>query len=380
MSSLYVHIPFCVRKCLYCDFYSIEDRSMMSMFLRALDREMHAYASYSEPSGVETIFVGGGTPSLLAPEHLQGILGTLASQFTLRPDAEITVETNPGTVDAEKLSAYRSLGVNRLSIGVQSFCDRELQFLRRIHTREEALRCFALARQAGFGNISIDLIFSLPGQTLAQWKANLQQAIALAPDHLSVYSLIVEDRTPLARMVSEGRVLPCPTDLEAEFYEFTMSFLADHGFEQYEISNYAKPGYRSRHNASYWSHRNYLGFGPSAHSFWQEPGERSGRRWWNLANVHQYCEMLNDHRLPVASEETLGIDELVAERIFLGLRSDGVELERLHADLGFEFLRHQHEIVRELVDRGLAVLENHTLRLTSKGFLLCDEICERLLR
>jgi oxygen-independent coproporphyrinogen-3 oxidase len=379
MSSLYFHIPFCERKCIYCDFYSIENHSSMLDFLGALGREIQAYAAYGAYEKVETIFFGGGTPSLLTPDQLHGILRMLTSTFTLTPDPEITLEANPGTVDAEKLSAYRSLGVNRLSIGMQSFHDDELRFLGRIHTREQAIQCFALAREAGFQNVSIDLIFSLPGQRLGQWEENLNQAVALNPEHLSVYSLIVEEQTPLARMVSAGQVAANPIELEAEFYEFAMRFLADHGFEQYEVSNFAKHGYRSRHNANYWAHGNYLGFGPSAHSFWEVPGQRSGRRWWNFANVQQYCGMLADNRLPVASEEMLDADDLVRERIFLGLRSEGVHLGRLHTDFGFELLRHQHDIIMNLVDQEFAVLKDHALRLTPRGYLLCDEICARLL-
>lgn len=379
MSSIYLHIPFCERKCIYCDFCSIENRSAIPEFLRALDREIIAYTPYGQREQVETIFLGGGTPSLLTPDQLGEIFRTLSSTFTVASEPEITLEANPGTLDEAKLMAYRSLGINRLSIGIQSFHDHELQFLGRIHTKEDAVQSFDLARKAGFQNISVDLIFSLPGQTLDQWKENLGHAVALAPDHLSVYSLIVEEHTPLARMVSSGQVTAASVELEAEFYEFAMKFLGDHGFEQYEVSNFARRGCRSRHNANYWEHGNYLGFGPSAHSFWQGPGLESGRRWWNVSNVQQYCGMLAEHRLPVASEELLEIDALIRERIFLGLRSDGVHLGRLHSDYGHELLRNRQEIITDLVREGLARRDDHVLRLTPRGYLLCDEICERLL-
>ncbi len=373
MASLYLHIPFCEKKCAYCDFYSIENFTRVEDFLAALHREIGRYAEYAGKETFETIFFGGGTPSLLSPHHLEGILTDLHNTFTIEPEAEITVETNPGTVTQEKLAAYRALGVNRLSIGVQSFHEDELKFLTRIHDSSQAVRCVELARRAGFDNVSIDLIYALPGQTLARWEETLRKAIVLQPNHISAYGLIVEDGTPLARMVQAHLVSPKPPDEEAEFYELTMAFLEAHGFEQYEVSNYARPGYRSRHNYNYWRHANYLGFGPSAHSFWKEDG-RTARRWWNIPNLSHYCLSLQDGRLPILQQESLDAAQLLGEEIFLGLRSDGVSLQTL---------RHRATSVRSLipslVDEGVAVIENGILRLTRKGYLLCDEIAARLM-
>lgn len=379
MSSVYIHIPFCEKKCLYCDFYSIENHSAFDRFLNSLRREVGLYAKFGNRSAFETVFFGGGTPSLLTPHQLESINDRLRSTFNITIDAEVTLETNPGTVSGAKLRAYRALGINRLSIGIQSFHENELLFLGRIHTREEAIKCVELARQAGFENINVDLIFSLPGQDLKQWEKNLQQAVALDPAHISAYSLIVEDHTPLARMVNAGQVSPSSVEVEAEMYEFTMSFLEERGFEHYEVSNYARPGYRSRHNTNYWNHSNYLGFGPSAHSFWRNPSDSSGHRWWNIANISHYCDRLADDRLPIVSEEEIGSRDLVTERIFLGLRSDGVSLSALRSDFGVDLLHHQHEIIKGLVDEHLVIVEDHTLRLTQKGYLLCDEICARLM-
>jgi len=378
-SSLYIHIPFCERKCIYCDFYSLENQSAMSTYVDALLREIYAYASYGEKTEFDTLFFGGGTPSLLSPPQLEAILVSLASTFLIRPDAEITVEVNPGTVDEEKLSAYRAMGVNRLSIGIQSFHDDELKFLGRIHNREEALRCYWTARRVGFENISVDLIFSIPGQGLERWHANLEEAVALGPEHLSVYSLIVEDGTPLSRMVDVKQIVQNPVEEEARQFELAMSFLADHGFDHYEVSNYAKPGFRSRHNSNYWSHHNYLGFGPSAHSFWQSASGQAARRWWNIASVTEYCERILDRRLPIASEEQLDAGQLITEQVFLGLRSDGVQLRSLTKDFGFDLLDRQREMINHLVEEQLAIVQSETLRLTPKGYLLCDEISERLL-
>jgi len=379
VASLYLHIPFCEKKCVYCDFYSIETLSHMEEFLAGLTVEMELYAERGAGTRFDTIFFGGGTPSLLTPEQLDRILTSLHSWYAVSSDAEITLETNPGTITPEKLQAYRTLGINRLSIGVQSFDERELQFLGRIHDSRQAVEAVTMARKAGFDNISIDLIYSLPGQSLEEWTSTLERGLALGPQHVSAYSLIVEDNTPLARMVKARQVSPNPIEAEAALFELTMRVMERNGFEHYEVSNYAKPGFRSRHNYAYWSHENYLGFGPSAHSFWRANDRRSGERWANMANVSAYVGRLSEREAPVSFRETVGVQELVNERIFLGLRSDGVNVEHLREEFGIELRADQRAMIRALVDGRLAVLEREVLRLTSKGFLLCDEIAGRLM-
>jgi oxygen-independent coproporphyrinogen III oxidase len=289
------------------------------------------------------------------------------------------VEVNPGTVSREKLSAYRKLGVNRLSIGIQSFHAAELQFLGRIHDADQAVRCVEDARAAGFDNLSIDLIYSLPDQTHDRWRRTLERAMELGPEHVSAYSLIVEDQTPLARMVAAGQVKTAPTDAEAGLYTMTMEFMERHGFEHYEVSNYARPGYRSRHNSAYWTHDNYIGLGPSAHSFWRAPDGRTARRWANIANLSIYLERLRKGDPATGFEETVSAGELVNERIFLGLRNDGLDLAGLQREYGVA-LRSIHGVVVDgLIEEGLALLREGVLRLTPRGFLLCDEIAGRLM-
>ncbi len=349
----------------------------MDDFLAALHREIDLNAAYCGQETFETIFFGGGTPSLLESVQLESILEHLHKTFHVTRDAEITLETNPGTVTLEKLASYRNLGVNRLSIGIQSFHEDELKFLGRIHDSLQAVQCVERARQAGFDNVSVDLIFSVPGQTIARWQENLRRALSLEPQHISAYSLIVEDNTPLARMVRSKLISTNPIETEADLYEITMATMEANGFEHYEVSNYAKPGYRSRHNYNYWCHEKYLGFGPSAHSFWRD--DHNSRRWWNIANISTYCERLRDNRLPVASSEEITAKELANERIFLGLRSDGLNLDQLRLDLGVELPTHQRNIIQQLVDERIATLEYDRLRLTSKGFLLCDEVSEQLM-
>lgn len=379
MASLYLHIPFCERKCVYCDFYSIENIAPMDSFLASLDREIALAADQGGGTEFDTVFFGGGTPSLLAPAQLEKILGRLFGTFAIARDAEVTLETNPGTVTPEKLAAYRSLGINRLSIGVQSFREAELNFLSRIHTGAEALDCVAMARRAGFDNLSLDLMYALPGQTRAQWEETLRRAIGLAPDHLSAYGLIVEDNTPLARMVAARQVAPSPVEAEAALYELTMEVLAEHGFEHYEVSNYARPGKRSRHNYAYWSHVNYLAFGPSAHGFWREGGWQSATRWSNVANLSTYTQKLSGGELPVAFRETVEARQLMNERIFLGLRSDGLDFARFAHDFGSGMPAAARTLADALVAEGKAFMAGDVLRLTQEGFLLCDEIARRMM-
>ena len=304
-------------------------------------------------------------------------MGALRRAFAIAPGAEITLETNPGTVTAGKLSAFRSLGINRLSIGIQSFDEEELRFLGRIHDGPGAVRCVEDARAAGFTNVSVDLIYSLPSQTRASWDATLSRALALGPDHVSAYSLIVEDGTPLARMVAAKLVSPNPLEAEASLYEHTMAVMERAGFEHYEVSNYARPGFRSRHNSAYWSHEGYLGFGPSAHSFWQAGPGGVPLRWGNAPALNRYCDALRKGELPVAMREEVTHAQLCNERIFLGLRSAGVDLRTLERE--FNLPADRLELARALVGEGSAVLDGGTLRLTDRGYMLCDEIAARMM-
>lgn len=377
-ASLYVHIPFCERKCLYCDFYSVTDTERVEDFLSGLMREISLQGDRGDGVIFETIFFGGGTPSLLTPAQVGSILSHLHAAFRIMADAEVTLEANPGTVTGDTLRAFRSLGINRLSIGIQSFHDHELKALGRIHDRAEAFHCIEHARAAGFDNISLDLIYSIPGQTLTEWEDNLRAAVSLSPQHIAAYSLIVEDGTPFARMVQAGEVRMNPADLEAEMYERAMELLGIHGYEHYEVSNYALPGFRCQHNTNYWSHKDYLGFGPSAHSFWRGSDGTSGRRWWNVADLSTYVDRLKDGALAVESEEQIDTRTMLNERIFLGLRSSGVDLAKLRRDFGYDLKFQQEDAVRWLLEEQMTILDGDILRLTSKGYLLCDDICSKL--
>lgn len=290
--SLYLHLPFCVRKCRYCDFLSGPyDAAVRRRYLRALETEIQlsaeTFGNGNERLSADTVFLGGGTPSLLDADELAHLMAVLSESFRILPGAEITMECNPGTVDREKLLAFREAGINRLSIGVQSFRDEELKLLGRIHTAEEAKQCVLDARWAGFDNISLDLISALPGQNIDQWIESLREAAALAPEHISAYSLILEDGTPLKEAALEGKLPRLPDeDEDRKMYHETRSFLAEHGYHRYEISNYAKKGFESRHNSGYWTGHPYLGFGIGAASFY------AGCRWSHTRSMTSYLQAL----------------------------------------------------------------------------------------
>ena len=299
-SALYIHIPFCDHKCIYCDFYSIITSGNIDPFLSSLKKEIDYYSGiYSEGREFSSIFFGGGTPSLMTPAYIAGIIEHLKAKFIIKDDAEVTLETNPGTVDKKKLKLFRQAGINRLSVGIQSFHNDELKFLTRIHDSRTAVETILNAAEAGFENISLDLIFNLPGQSKEKWAENLKQAVALPIKHLSAYSLILERGTILNKMVLDKKVVLQDEDYDAELYEYTMEFLQAHNFSQYEVSNFCLPGCECRHNNAYWKYRDYLSFGTSAHSF------INGKRWWNYSSLKKYIHEIATNGNAIAGSEII---------------------------------------------------------------------------
>ncbi|MBN1398066.1 MAG: radical SAM family heme chaperone HemW [Bacteroidetes bacterium] len=384
MASIYIHIPFCEHKCIYCDFYSVvpaetgtEGYSQRQQYISSLKAEIEILAeNKSCNESIGTIFFGGGTPSLLHPSEIEQILDTLAAHFSIEAGAEITLEANPGTVDKNKLADFRTAGINRISIGIQSFHDDDLKFLTRIHSSSEAKKCVKDASEAGFENISFDLIFSLPGQTLSRWKSNLEQAVELQPAHISCYSLSVEPKTPLFYMIQSRQAAQVEMERDADLYEFTIDFLSSHGYEQYEVSNFARrdpaSDFKCRHNLNYWNHSNYLGFGPSAHSFW------INERWWNISNLSEYIKKINIRTLPVSEREKLTAAQLMEEAIFLGLRSEGIDLNGFRRKFSRDLSAENERVISELIKQDKIILVNGRMRLTAKGYVICDEICQKL--
>lgn len=313
VDALYIHLPFCVRKCLYCDFLSVpftDDRA--EDYTGAVCRELSLKSSLFAP--LRTLYIGGGTPTLLGEERLSRLLCCVRDTCRLAPDTEITLEANPGTVSRALLELLHALGVNRLSIGVQSFQNSELSMLGRIHDSAEAEQAIALARRLGFNNISLDLMYGIPGQALETWKATLAQAVRLGAAHISAYELTPEQGTPLTNLLESGKLQLPDEELVLDMYGYAIDFLGRQGYQQYEISNFARPGLECRHNLNYWNRGEYVGVGAGAHSF------VGGARCYNSSDLAAYETELRAGRLPQTEEQALTDTEVLREYIFLGLR------------------------------------------------------------
>jgi len=371
MSGIYLHIPFCDTKCIYCDFYSITNHENKNRFLTSIIKEIEYYSNKLQDRTFDTVFFGGGTPSLMDLGDFERIFEALYKNYSISNQSEITIEANPGTLTKEKLADFRKLPVNRMSFGVQSFIDSDLEFLTRIHTAEEAISSVRTAQDSGFDNLNIDLIFALPKQTLEMWQYNLNQAVSLNTKHISAYSLIFEEGTVLNNLKRLGKVKEIDIELEREMFDFTSEFLKEHGFEHYEISNFAMPGYECRHNLKYWQRQEYISFGPSASSF------ISSKRWTNIKNLNKYIERIELNTEAKDFEEVIDEDKAVNEFIFLGLRSKGIDVNDFNQLFKSDFKNKYLHSISVLVYNGFAKMESDILRLTPKGYAVCDEIAAR---
>lgn len=370
--GLYVHIPFCQHKCSYCDFYSVVSLRNVDRFVAALQREIVLYRDFlSEDVIITSIFWGGGTPSLMTLEQTARIAGVIVQSFRLAEHVEWTVEANPGTIDRQKLLLYRELGINRISFGVQSFDATELRFLERIHSADDAIAAVEIARDTGFDNINIDLMYGLPCQQARTYRQSLETACKLGVEHISAYSLVYEQGTPLYHKLQHGMIVPLSEEEEFELYAMTVDMLSSHEYKQYEVSNFARPGKQCAHNLCYWRCGEYLGVGPSAHS------HMDGARWSNVRSVERYCELLQSGSYPIAHREQLTTEQQRLERLFLGMRSEGVKLEWLLHEC-------RHDMLVPMLERwcreGLATVSDDHLCLTWRGYFLCDALTLELLR
>ena len=363
--ELYVHIPFCVRKCQYCDFLSgPSDEETKDRYIEALLKEIRA-AEHTENYEIVSVFIGGGTPSALKAEAIASIMRTLQEQFFFCEDAEVTIEANPGTVDLEKLTIYRNVGINRLSLGLQSTDAEELKLLGRIHSYEEFLKSYEWAREAGFSNINIDLMFAIPGQTGEAWRQHLYQVAELNPEHISAYSLIIEEGTPFAE---QNLDLP-DEDTEYQMYEDTAEILERYGYRQYEISNYAKQGYMCRHNAGYWQRREYLGFGLGASSLY------GGMRFSNTRRMQEY---LKESRNPDQIRKDVTVllrNERIEEFMFLGLRmTEGISEKKFEENFDVRLMDVYGNILQKYEETGFMEHIETKWRLTRKGIHVSNHI------
>jgi oxygen-independent coproporphyrinogen-3 oxidase len=369
--GLYIHIPFCIKKCRYCGFYSTTDLSLIPDFLAGLRREMALCKDFQRE--YDTVYLGGGTPSVLADADLEGLLDAIRTAFTVTPDAEITLEANPGDFTPGMLAVLKQAGVNRLNIGCQSFDDATLELLGRRHRGQEAAAAIPMARDAGFTNLGIDLLYGLPGPAEASfsaWLATLETALAFAPEHLSCYQLTLEPGTPLALAKERGECSLPDSDLQARYFFRTAEILEAAGYGQYEVSNFARAApFQSRHNGKYWRHVPYLGLGPAAHSF-----DGSLRRW-NHRSLGAYLAALAAGKPPVAHCERLSSEELRLEALFLGLRTRrGIDLEDFKRRYGQDLLRDKKEILKRLREERLVELEDGFVRPTHAGMAVADSL------
>jgi oxygen-independent coproporphyrinogen-3 oxidase len=372
MAGIYVHIPFCRQACHYCDFHFSTNLKFQTDLLDALRKELSFQNDYLEGEKIDTIYFGGGTPSILGASDISDILESIHRNFKINSAAEVTLEANPDDLSKEKLHALKAIGINRLSIGIQSFDDHVLKFLNRVHNAEMALDSVQSARDMGFENISIDLIYAIPGQDMNAWKKNIAKAITLSPEHISSYSLTIEEKTVFGKWVSQKKFTVPDDDASASEMMTLIDTLESSGYLHYEVSNFAKPGYIAQHNSSYWHGKKYLGIGPSAHSY------NGYSRQYNISNNHQYRQSIQSGKIP-AAREVLNREDKINDTILTSLRTSwGTNLEKLRVDHDYDLLKVHRAYVDHLLKGNLAVLENNTLILTRSGRLLADKIASDL--
>lgn len=370
MAGVYIHIPFCASKCGYCAFYSVVSATRKNRFLSALDIEMERRSNYLGGEKVGTIYFGGGTPSLLSQGEIGHIINRVRQLFSVEPDAEITLEANPDQLTDDYLKAIHDLGINRLSIGIQSFFDDDLRYLGRRHNGAHARQAIEMAQKEGFGKLTIDLIYGIPTLSVEKWNKNLDIFFATGIEHLSAYALTLEENTVLTHKINKGILAPTDDDLMVEHYNILTERCAAEGFEHYEVSNFSKPGFRSRHNTLYWTGKKYVGFGPSAHSF------DGVSRQWNLANVDKWADSVSTDQS--FEREELTTQDLYNEYIMTGLRTSwGCNLEHVKT-FGSGFYEHCMKQAETYINKGQLIIEDGWLKTTPAGVLFADAIAADL--
>ena len=373
MAGIYIHIPFCKRRCIYCDFFSTIQSEKKPTYIHALCQELEMRKNYLEGEEIETIYLGGGTPSQLTEKELNKIFTSLYNIYKVKEDAEITLEANPDDLTPEYVSMLRRLPINRISMGIQTFQEETLKLLHRRHTARQAIEAFQRCREAGFQNISIDLMYGLPGETLDTWKEDLQQAIALHPEHISAYHLIYEEGTALWKLRDEHQVEEADEDLSVTLFKNLIDELKQAGYQHYEISNFCLPGLHSRHNSSYWTGKKYLGCGPSAHSF------NGSSRQWNIASLDNYLKGIASGK-PNYEIEELDLYTRYNDFVITSIRTCwGMSLSRLRSEYGEELYRYCLRMAKSHLGQGVLEIEEDTLRLTQEGIFISDGIMSDLL-
>lgn len=367
MAGIYIHIPYCKTRCTYCDFFAKTNYTQKNELIQAMLVEIEERKAYlKEP--VSTVYFGGGTPSTFSVQDIDILLKALFSTHTVEEGAEITLEANPDDLSIDYLTDLRKIGVNRLSIGIQSFDNRQLKAINRRHDSKSALECIKFAHRAGFDNISIDLIFGLPYQDLGSWQQQVETAVGLDVQHISAYGLMYEEGTPLYKQMQAGKVIPADDDTMVGMYDLLVKTTAKNGFEQYEISNFAKPGFRSRHNSAYWKQKPYLGIGPSAHSY------DGDTRQWNVSSIPVYCQQVLEQEA-YFEREVLTEQDKYNDFVMVGLRTiEGIDLSLLQIQFGEKLLKYCLDSAYRHVAGGKLRIADNFLRLTPDGIMISDKL------
>ena len=373
MAGIYIHTPFCKRRCIYCDFFSTTQSEKKPAYVHALCQELDMRKNYLEGEDIETIYLGGGTPSQLSQKELEEIFSTLYNIYKVKDNAEITLEANPDDLTPEYVHMLRTLPINRISMGIQTFQEETLKLLHRRHTARQAIEAFQRCREADFQNISIDLMYGLPGETLDTWKENLQQAIALRPEHISAYHLIYEEGTALWKLREQHQVEEADEDLSVTLFRTLIEELTHAGYEHYEISNFCLPELHSRHNSSYWTGKKYLGCGPSAHSF------NGTSRQWNVPSLDKYIHAIQQGKLDYEIEE-LDIYTRYNDFVITTIRTHwGMSLSQLRSIYGEELYQYCLRMAKPHLAQGVLEMKGDTLKLTKEGIFISDGIMSDLL-
>jgi putative oxygen-independent coproporphyrinogen III oxidase len=373
MAGIYLHIPFCKRRCIYCDFYSTTQNEKKAAYINALCRELDQRKSYLEGEKIETIYLGGGTPSQLEAKDFEQIFQALYRLYEISPEAEITIEANPDDLTDEYVGMLRTFPFNRLSMGIQTFQEDILRLLHRRHTAQQAVEAFNRCRKAGFTNISIDLMYGLPGETLQTWETDLHQAVSMKPEHISAYHLIYEEGTVLWKLREQHRVEEADEDLSVSLFTQLIHKLKDNGYQHYEISNFCLPGMHSRHNSSYWTGKKYLGCGPSAHSY------NGISRQWNVASLDRYIEQVNNGQTYFEVED-LDLYTRYNDFVITTIRTMwGMQLDALKEQFGEKLYNYCLRMAQPHLSQGTLELSNNVLKLTEKGVFISDGIMSDML-
>ncbi len=370
MAGIYIHIPFCEKKCIYCDFFSVTNKSLIDCFISSLLKEITLLADAIDKvdkKNVETIYFGGGTPSILSTKAFDKIFNALFKNFNINKQCEITIECNPGTDFTSKLAEFKSFGINRISIGVQSLNPKELKFLTRIHTRNEAIEAIQKTLSF-FENVNVDIIFSLPNQTRETLLQTIDEILRYDIKHLSAYSLIYEEGTPLHNKVKNKEITPKSDEEDYDLYMLIVSNLKEKNFEHYEISNFAKNGFKSLHNLNYWRYGEYYGLGPSAHSFWDN------KRSWNIRSLRKYIQAIEKNTLPVEGFENIDTEKRIIEKIMLGLRAEGISISKFQKEFGVDLASISSDLIQNWVRYGKAQVRDDQIKLTDEGYFICNKL------